>query len=44
MVVLGLVFWVGWHVWQIRQENAEIEKQANADRQGEETKKAIDRY
>lgn len=44
MVILGLIFWIGWHIWQMRQEGAEIEKEANADRQGEETKKAIDRY
>jgi predicted negative regulator of RcsB-dependent stress response len=44
MVILGLIFWIGWHVWQMRQESAEIEKEAAADRQGEETKKAIDRY
>ena len=24
MVIVGLAFWIGWHVIQIRQENAEI--------------------
>ena len=25
MVILGFAFWIGWHVIQTRQENAEIE-------------------
>lgn len=25
MVVLGLIFWIGWHILQTRQESAEIE-------------------
>ena len=25
MVIIGLVFWIGWHVLQTRQESAEIE-------------------
>ncbi|MEP9386888.1 hypothetical protein [Mesorhizobium sp. KR9-304] len=44
MVVIGLVFWIGWHIWQTRQENAEIEADMAADRSGDETRKAIDRY
>jgi hypothetical protein len=44
LVILGLAFWIGWHIWQMRLEAAEIEKEQNADRQGEETRKAIDRY
>ena len=43
LVILGLAFWIGWHVWQIRHENAELEaerKRYNAER----AKKAIDRY
>jgi hypothetical protein len=44
MVIIGLVFWIGWHIVQIRQENAEIEADMAADRSGDETRKAIDRY
>jgi len=44
MVIIGLAFWIGWHVLQIRQENAEIEADMAADRSGDETRKAIDRY
>ena len=44
LVILGLIFWIGWHILQMRQEAAEIEKEEKADRQGDETRKAIDRY
>lgn len=44
MVIVGLVFWIGWHVLQTRQENTEIEADMAADRTGEETRKAIDRH
>jgi hypothetical protein len=44
MVIIGLVFWIGWHVIQTRQENAEIKADMAADRSGDETRAAIDRY
>lgn len=44
MVIVGLVFWIGWHVLQTRHENAEIEADMAADRSGDETRKAIDRH
>ncbi|MBX3569411.1 MAG: hypothetical protein KF914_15225 [Rhizobiaceae bacterium] len=44
LVILGLVFWIGWHVIQTRQENAEIAADLAADRSGDETRAAIDRY
>jgi hypothetical protein len=44
MVVLGLAFWIGWHVLQTRHENAEIAEDLAADRSGDETRKSIDRY
>lgn len=44
MVVIGVAFWIVWHVIQMRQENAEIEADMAADRSGDETRKAIDRY
>ncbi|AZO64092.1 MAG: hypothetical protein E5Y88_08040 [Mesorhizobium sp.] len=44
MVIIGLVFWIGWHVLQTRHESAEIEADMAADRTGEETRKAIDRH
>jgi hypothetical protein len=44
MVIIGLAFWIGWHILQTRQESAEIEADMAADRSGEETRAAIDRY
>jgi hypothetical protein len=44
MVILALVFWVGWHIRQIRLESAEIEKEMNADPRHEAAHRAIDRY
>jgi predicted negative regulator of RcsB-dependent stress response len=44
MVILGLAFWIGWHILQTRQENAEIAADMAADRSGDETRKAIGRY
>jgi hypothetical protein len=44
MVILGFIFWIGWHIIQTRQENQEIADDMAADRSGDETKAAIDRY
>ena len=44
LVIIGLIFWIGWHIIQTRQENAEIAADMAADRSGDETRSAIDRY
>ena len=44
LVILGLAFWIGWHILQTRQETAEINSDMAADRSGDETRSAIDRY
>jgi hypothetical protein len=44
LVIIGLIFWIGWHILQTRQETAEIEEDMAADRSGDETRKSIDRY
>ena len=44
MVILGFIFWIGWHIIQTRQESAEIDADMGADRSGDETRSAIDRY
>ena len=44
MVILGLVFWIGWHVVQMRQEAEEIANEMAADERGDEAKKLIDDY
>ncbi len=43
LVILGLAFWIGWHIWQIQHENAELRDEklrATPDR----ATRAIDRY
>ena len=44
MVILGFAFWIGWHIIQTRQENADIAADMAADRSGDETRAAINRY
>jgi hypothetical protein len=43
-VILGLVFWIGWHIIQTRQETEQIEMEMRADPRGDKTRAAIDRY
>jgi hypothetical protein len=43
LVVAGVVFWIGWHIWQIRHENAELAAEVERAK-GEGVSKAIDRY
>jgi hypothetical protein len=46
LVLLGLIFWLGWHVLQIRQENEDLEKQARllGEKQYVETRDLIGLY
>ena len=44
LVIIGLVFWIGWHIIQTRQETAELAADEAADRSGDETREAIGRY
>jgi len=46
LVVLGLIFWLGWHVLQIRQENEDLDKQARllGEKQEVETRDLIGLY
>jgi hypothetical protein len=43
-VILGVVFWIGWHIIQTRQETEQIEMEMRADPRGDKTRAAIDRY
>jgi hypothetical protein len=43
-VLLGVIFWIAFHVLQIRQERQEWVHDMEADASGEITKEAIDRY
>lgn len=44
MVVLGVVFWIGWHVIQMRQEEAEIAAEMAAEKRDDAARKLIDDY
>ncbi len=44
MVIVGLAFWIGWHVKQLRQENEEVAREMQADAEGDQAREAIDRY
>ena len=44
LVIIGLAFWIGWHIWQLKQEAAEVQSEMNSDKRGEEAKKLIDKY
>jgi hypothetical protein len=41
MVILCVIFWVGWHVLQIRMENRELEERASELRKGDNLDKAM---
>jgi hypothetical protein len=43
-VILGVVFWIGWHIIQTRQETEQIEMEMRADPRGDKTRASIDRY
>ena len=44
LVIIGLVFWIGWHVWQIRHENEELERERQHAKDPERIRNFIDRY
>lgn len=41
MVVVLTIFWVGWHVVQIRGENRQLEEEARKLREGDNLLKAV---
>jgi len=44
MVILGVVFWIGWHVLQFRVEAKEVDDEMKADPTGDDAKDVISRY
>ena len=42
MVLLAVVFWVGWHVMQIRAENVQLDEETASLNQGDNLKKAVE--
>lgn len=43
-VLLGIAFWIGFHVLQIRQERREWDHHMKTDLEVDHTKRAIERY
>ena len=43
-VLLGVIFWIGFHVLQIRQEQKEVGHEVEADAGNELTREAIGKY
>jgi len=43
LVILGLVFWIGWHIWQVRHESAEL-RDERLRATPERASRSIDRY
>lgn len=44
LYIVGLAFWIFWHVAQLRVEGTEVEHEMDADASGDKAKAAIDRY
>ena len=42
MVILCLIFWIGWHVLQIRMENRTLEEEAQRLRQGNNLQQVLE--
>jgi len=42
MVVLAVIFWIGWHIWQIRMENRTHDDAAAKLRQSGNLQKAVE--
>jgi len=43
MTIIGVVFWLGWHVIQVRRESAHLAKAKNIGDQ-DKIQKALERY
>ncbi|NNE24558.1 MAG: hypothetical protein HKN11_18310 [Rhizobiales bacterium] len=44
LYLIGLAFWIFWHVAQMRTEATEVEHEMDADASGDKARAAIDRY
>ncbi len=42
MVVLGFIFWISWHILQIRAENQQLDEEAAKLRQAGNLQKAVE--
>ena len=41
LVIIGLVFWIGWHIWQFRMENANYEDDLKTLKHNDNMTKAL---
>ena len=41
MVILGFIFWIGWHYLQMRMENGQLDQEARKLRQGGDLQKLL---
>ena len=44
LVILGVVFWIGWHVMQLRSEATEVSHEMEADESGDKARASIEKY
>ena len=44
MVLLGVAFWLLWHVCQLRTEQEEIEYEVNHENRDENIRRSLERY
>lgn len=44
LVILLVLFWIGFHVLQTRAENREFDRDISADQSGKETRRLIEAY
>lgn len=41
MVIIAIVFWIGWHVLQLRMESQQLDEEARKLKQGDNMQKAL---
>ena len=44
LYIAGLIFWIGWHVIQMKNEATEVSHELSADPTGDRTREEIERY
>ena len=44
LFILGLVFWIGWHIIQMREEAEEVSHEMEADETGDRAREMIENY
>lgn len=44
MVIIAVALWIGWHIWQLRNEEEEIKSEMKANGDRETIERSIERY